>query len=61
MLSPACRYTAAEALQALNKVYVMMMEAVGGTDPRPMVVRLWGLMSTAGTGCLCVQPLTGAA
>lgn len=35
--SLSCRYTAAEALQALNKVYVMMMEAVGGTDPRPMV------------------------
>jgi hypothetical protein len=40
VLFPACRYTAAEALQALNKVYVMMMEAVGGTDLRPMVVRL---------------------
>jgi hypothetical protein len=34
-----CRYTASEALTALNKVYLMMMEANKGTNPAPMVVR----------------------
>lgn len=34
-----CRYTAAEALTALNKVYLMMMEANKGTNLAPMVVR----------------------
>lgn len=37
--SLSCRYTAAEALQALNKVYLMMMDAGRGKDPGPMVVR----------------------
>lgn len=37
--SLSCRYTAAEALQALNKVFLLMMEAANKVDPGPMVVR----------------------
>jgi hypothetical protein len=37
--SLSCRYTAAEALQALNKIYLLMMESGNRMDPGPMVVR----------------------
>lgn len=37
--SLSCRYTAAEALTALNKVYVMMMEAGSNNEPSLMTVR----------------------
>lgn len=37
--SLSCKYSANEALQALNKVFVALMEAAGGSDPAPMLVR----------------------
>lgn len=36
--SLSCKYTAAEALQALNQAYVMLHEAGRGRDTVPMVV-----------------------
>lgn len=46
--SLSCKYTAAEALQALNKVYVMMMEAGKHADVGPMLVREGGAMLLCG-------------
>lgn len=37
--SLSCRFTASEALQTLNKVYLMMVEAGKGADVGPMLVR----------------------
>lgn len=42
--SLSCKYTASEALQALNKVYLMMMEAGKNADVGPMLVRGGGRM-----------------
>jgi hypothetical protein len=42
--SLGCKYTAAEALQTLNKLYVMMHDNTPG-DPMPMLVSV-----RAGTG-----------
>ena len=36
--SLSCKYTAADALTALNKVYMLLMEAGKGNDPAPMMV-----------------------
>jgi hypothetical protein len=38
--SLGCKYTAVEALQALNRLYVMMHENTPG-DPMPMLVSWW--------------------
>lgn len=42
-----CRYTASEALQALNKVYLLMVEAAKGSDVGPMLV-------SRACACACV-------
>jgi hypothetical protein len=47
--SLGCKYTAAEALQTLNRLYVMMHENTPG-DPMPMLVSTCGKVASA-SGC----------
>jgi len=37
--SLSCKYTASEALAALNKIYLLMMGADKDNNPTPLVVR----------------------
>lgn len=49
--SLGCKYTAAEALQTLNRLYVMMHENNPG-DPMPMLVSAWfGLVCSSSVSC----------